>query len=172
MTLGEVRFEFDSPTTGTVRLPSEGPRRIFRYRYENHAVRFDKAYEMVVHPFGRGEGVVAFADIVARNDVFRMDTQVPGTWVNCQYRGTYRLAGEGLTSEGTRTCTDRSTGKTTADAYSADQFTVDGDGVLRGVMREVVGYDSAGRERQGINLYLGSCYGFRKCSPAELEQPR
>ena len=100
-----------------------------------------------------------------------MDTQVPTTGVNCEYRGTYRLTGEGLNSEGTRTCTDR-TGKTTADAYSAEQFTVDGSGILRGVMREVGGYDSGGGARQMTNLYLGSCPGFRKCSPAELEQPR
>ncbi|WP_311231110.1 hypothetical protein [Acidovorax sp. WCS2018Cala2-16] len=170
-TLGEMQFEFDSATTGTVTLPSESPRRISRYRYENHATRFDKAYDVVVYPYGRSEGVVTFADIVARDDEFRMDTQVPSTGVNCQYRGAYRLTGEGLTSDGTRTCTDGA-GTATTEAYSAEQFTVDGNGILRGVIIEVAGYDARGVAQRRANLYLGSCPGFRKCSPAELDQPR
>lgn len=172
-TLGEARFEFDSPTTGTVTLPSEGPRRISRYRYEDHAARFDKLYEVQVYPLGLGEKGGRFLDILARNGVFRMDKRSEGTARTCRYHGAYRLTGEGLASEGQRTCTDsaEASGATTTDSYRIEQLTVDENGVLRAVVRETVGYYE-GTAIENTQLYLGSCPGFTTCPPAGLEQPR
>ncbi|WCM93407.1 hypothetical protein M5C99_01330 [Acidovorax sp. NCPPB 2350] len=160
-TVGEAQLDFDSPTTGTVTLPGEAPRRISRFRYEDHSVRFDKAYRTQVYRLWSYAGVETRIDIVARNNVFRMDTTAysPGNF--CQYRGTYRLAGDGLASEGTRTCTADS-GATTATSYRIEQFTVDRDGLLRGTLREA----------DGVYLVMGGCANYSLCTRAELERPR
>ncbi len=162
-TVGEIQLEFDSPTTGTVTLPFEAPRRISRFRYEDHAARFDKAYSATIYPVWRASGTTASLDIVARNNVFRMDTRsADGTY--CEYRGTYRLAGDGLASDGTRTCTPLSgTGAgNTVEPYSVEQFSVDRNGVLRGSMRV-----SGNRF-----LYMGSCGTSYYCSGPGLDLPR
>jgi len=161
--VGEIQLEFDSPTTGTVKLPFETPRRISRFRYEDHAVRFDKTYSASIYPAWRTSGTTASLDIVARNNVFRMDTR-SSDWKYCEYRGTYRLAGDGLTSDGTRTCNphnENGTG-TTVEPYSIEQFSVDRNGVLRGSMR--VGGDRF--------LYMGSCGAGYYCSGPGLDLPR
>ncbi|WP_311223190.1 MULTISPECIES: hypothetical protein [unclassified Acidovorax] len=169
-TIGNMRLEFDSPTTGTVTLPFDTPRRISRYRYEDHTARFDKTYSAQVYALWRANGAPVNIDLVARDNVFRMDTRTADLRTLCEYRGTYRLAGDGLTSDGTRTCTGPA--GTTSDAYRAEQFTVDRDGRLRGVMSEVIRDSSGPSGYQGVNLYLGSCSLYRLCSRAELEQPR
>ncbi|WCM88136.1 hypothetical protein [Acidovorax sp. NCPPB 3576] len=66
-----------------------------------------------------------------------MATRTADLGTLCEYRGTYRLTGEGLAFEGTRTCTSSS--GTTVEPYLAEQFTVDRNGLLRGTMRESTG---------------------------------
>ncbi|MDA8443584.1 hypothetical protein [Paracidovorax valerianellae] len=162
-TVGAATIVFDSPTTGTITLPFDTPRRISRFRYEDHLVRFNKAFSAQVYPFWSPTGTATSIDMVVRDNVFRMDTRTENPSVACEYRGTYRLSGEGLDSEGTRTCT-ASTG-TTSEAYRAEQFTVDRNGLLRGMMQNAS--DGGGRY-----IYLGACWNGRLCTQPELEQPR
>ncbi|GKT25528.1 hypothetical protein [Acidovorax sp. SUPP3334] len=89
-------------------------------------------------------------DMVVRDNVFRMDTRTADLQTACEYRGTYRLSGEGLDSEGTRTCTAPS--GTTSEAYRAEQFTVDRNGLLRSMVRTASGSRS---------IFLGACWNGR-----------
>ena len=138
-TVGEAQLDFDSPTTGTIKLPFEStPRRISRYRYEDHTERFNRAFAAYVYPFGNYEGLRTLLDIAARSDVFQMKA-TPTTGNYCEYKGTYRLAGNGLASEGTRTCFSDGGTTTTDTPYRITDLTVDRNGLLRGRIEEAEG---------------------------------
>lgn len=138
-TVGEAQLAFDSPTTGTVKLPFEStPRRISRYRYEDHTGRFNKIFASYVYPFGAEHGAKAQLDIVAHDSVFQMKS-TPATSNYCEYKGTYRLAGNGLASEGTRTCFSDGGTTTTDTPYRITDLTVDRNGLLRGRIEEAEG---------------------------------
>lgn len=156
-TVGTAQLDFDSPTTGTITLPGEGPRRISRYRYEDHTARFDKAFDVQVYPRGNPVATSTRFDIVARDGLFRMNASSFTPYAYCEYRGTYRLAGNGVASEGTRTCfSDRGT-PTSESPYRIVEMTVDRNGLLRGRIENA----------EGIYLAVGSC----GCKAA-LDKPR
>ncbi|GKS76032.1 hypothetical protein AVME950_14070 [Acidovorax sp. SUPP950] len=160
-TMGAATIVFDSPTTATITLPFDTPRRISRFRYEDHLVRFNKAFSAQAYPFWSPTPTATGIDMVVRDGIFRMDTRTADLLTACEYRGTYRLSGEGLDSEGTRTCTAPS--GTTSEAYRAQQLTVDRNGLLRGMMQSASG---------ARTLVLGACWNGRLCTPPELELPR
>lgn len=156
-TVGTAQLDFDSPTTGTITLPGEAPRRISRYRYEDHSARFDKAFDVQVYPRGNPVATSTRFDIVARDGLFRMNASSFTPYTYCEYRGTYRLAGNGVASEGTRTCfSDRGT-QTSESPYRIIEMTVDRNGLLRGRIENA----------EGTYLAVGSC----GCT-ATLDQPR
>ncbi|AVS79828.1 hypothetical protein C8244_01045 [Paracidovorax avenae] len=150
-------------TSGTITLPGDTPRRISRYRYEDHTVRFGKAFDggQYLSPYPPGGSVAIKLD--ARNGVFRMDTLSRGNNQNCQYQGSYELAGDGITTYGSMNCsTDNGgTGSTIRTGY----FTVDANGMLRGTLRHAF---------SAPYLFAAGCVNSdgRLCTRDELQQPR
>lgn len=159
-TVGEAQLTFDSPTSGVLTLPGEMPRRISRYRYEDHTVRFDKAFEGYGYPSAHTPGTPMSIDIVARAGVFRMDTLTRDTSLACRYRGTYRLTGEGLFTEGSRSCGTLDASTTTP--YSGE-IAVNENGLLRARLTE--------NGRSPVLISAG-CSNGRLCTRAELQRPR
>ncbi|MDA8523077.1 hypothetical protein [Acidovorax sp. NCPPB 4044] len=160
-TVGDMQLAFDSPTSGTITLPGEAPRRISRYRYEDHTVRFDKAFEGYGYPFAQAPGNPISIDLVARDGVFRMDSYETPTYRRCQYRGSYQLTGEGLATEGTRSCAVF--GGATTTSYSG-RLAVDENGLLRARMTEDGGRSPV--------LITAGCSNGRLCTREELQRPR
>ncbi len=161
--VGTAQLVLNSPTTGTITLPGDTPRRISRYRYEDHTVRFDKAFEGRGYssPYPASDSIDI--DLVARDGVFRMDTIAMGAYKNCQYRGTYNLAGDGLVTSGSLNC-QASEGATNTE-YRSGYFTVDANGMLRGTLRHSANVPY---------LITAGCMGSNSslCTRDALQQPR
>lgn len=129
--IGIVRLEFDSPTTGTIRLPGEEEKEISKYAFSDPKKLFetDEDYEGVVYSagiFNMDDSTYTFtfeeeAQItIERNSRFNSD---------CVYSGFYVAAGNGLHATGTYVCSDNTTGE-----FVADGLTVNSLGVYTGTV--------------------------------------
>ncbi|GKS95403.1 hypothetical protein [Acidovorax sp. SUPP2825] len=137
-TAGPVQVVFDTPTSGTVTLPGDTPRRISRYRYEDPTERLTR------FPIGvRSYAAVAAAQndplelsLKLQGGQFAMETTNPQSrlgFPRCSYAGTSQPAGAGVSSDGTFTCTTEAEGTTTG-TYRAEHFVMQADGLFTGTL--------------------------------------
>ncbi|WP_200848824.1 hypothetical protein, partial [Raoultella sp. 18093] len=83
-----------------------------------------------------------------------------GTSVSCRYRGTYRLTGEGLFTEGSRSC--GTLDAATSTPYNGE-IAVNENGLLRARPTE--------NGRSPVLISAG-CSNGRLCTRGELQRPR
>lgn len=135
---GPLQVVFDTPTSGTVTLPGDTPRRISRYRYEDPTDRLTR------YPIGvRTYSAVAAAQndplelsLKLQNGQFAMETRNPQSrlgFPRCSYAGASQPAGAGVSSDGTYTCTTEA-GDTTTGTYRAEHFVMQADGLFKGTL--------------------------------------
>lgn len=172
--LGPIQLTFDSSTTGTVTLPGDAPRRISRYHYEEYPIRFNNRFAVYggFDPFV-GDVLPATLTVTANEGVFRMQIATLNN-STCQLTGAYRLAGGGLESDGTATCSGNITGSANG-SYRLERFTVSRTGMVTGRMY-IDGYariDFAGACLGSRDPVFAVVTGGRKsCSSTDLGLPR
>ncbi len=137
-TAGPMQVVFDSPTSGTVTLPGDTPRRISRYRYEDPTERLTR-FPVGVFSYGAvaaGQADPLEVSVKLQNGQFAMDTFNPQTQLGfprCSYVGTSQAAGAGVSSDGSYTCTAEGGAQTTG-TYRAEHFVVRTDGLFQGTL--------------------------------------
>ncbi|GKS85709.1 hypothetical protein AVMA1855_16175 [Acidovorax sp. SUPP1855] len=138
-TAGPVKIVFDTPTSGTVTLPGDTPRRISRYQYEDPSGRL-MSHSIGAESFAalaEGSTIPLWIDVEKLQDgQFSMRTEsFPARLGSpkCTYTGSAQPAGAGVSSEGTYTCTKKD-GTQTTGAYRAEHFVMQADGLFRGTL--------------------------------------
>ncbi|MDA8454819.1 hypothetical protein M4R22_08595 [Acidovorax sp. GBBC 3334] len=135
---GPVKIVFDTPTSATVTLPGDTPRRISRYRYEDPAPRLT-AFPIGVRSYAAvaaGSSDRMELSVKLQNGQFSMETANPQArlgFPRCSYTGPLQPAGSGVSSEGTYICTAEDGGQTSG-AYRAEHFVMQADGLFRGTL--------------------------------------
>ncbi|XDF34032.1 hypothetical protein RBH89_17715 [Paracidovorax avenae] len=135
-TAGPVKIVFDTPTTGTVTLPGDVPRRISRYQYEDPTVRLtrDSIAGDTFSALTQSRRTPHWIDVKLQDGQFSMKTTTSAERLDsCTYTGNVQPAGSGVSSEGTYLCTSRDGAQETG-AYRAEHFMMQADGIFRGTL--------------------------------------
>ncbi len=134
-TAGPVKIVFDTPTTGTVTLPGDVPRRISRYQYEDPAVRLTRD-SIAADTFAgatQSSRTPHKIDMKLENGQLSMKIETSAERRNCIYTGNIQPAGSGVSSDGTYLCT-KDDGTQETGAYRAEHFMMQADGIFRGTL--------------------------------------
>jgi len=133
-TAGKVTIQFQSPTSGTIKLPGEPAQSFSRYQYENHLARLNHRFTAYfASPLGVGR-TPASITITADGNKFEMreaygyESDAPV----CTYVGNLSPAGDAFSSRGTVQCTNPGPGTIKADSYRINELRVDTHGTLSG----------------------------------------
>ncbi|AVT03436.1 hypothetical protein [Paracidovorax avenae] len=151
-TAGPVKIVFDTPTTGTVTLPGDVPRRISRYQYEDPGVRLtrDSIAGDTFAAVTQSRRTPHWITVQLQDGQFSMKINSSAERADsCIYTGNVQPAGSGVSSEGTYRCTSRD-GALETGAYRAEHFVMQADGIFRGTLwrdgssTDLLGYCSGG----------------------------
>ena len=149
--VGRMKIVFDSPTSGTLTLPGEAPRRVSRVVYENNVSRFNRDFLTNMNYPGNAVSEFQSLRMTARDGVLTMEIrETKGAYGGCKFTGPYSIAGSGIVSTGSFNCAS------SAGTYRTEELVVDAQGLLRGrIFRTLPGYSS---EEFPVHLQ-GTCIG-------------
>jgi len=126
-TIGIVRLDFDSSTSGTIRLPNEETKAISKYAFNDPRTLFAETYEGLVYSagiFAQDTSTYTFSFGEGNMVTIERDSYFNST---CIYSGFYELAGNGMNVSGAYECADFSSGD-----FVAENLTVSSLGVYTG----------------------------------------
>lgn len=123
--LGRVKATFDTSTSGSIALPGEPPKPVRRFRFEDHSARFNNQFQYMTYQARRAGYGYEYALMSAKDGLFSMIVSASPNRSRCVYSGTYELSGNGIRSNGTKTCDDPLSAPV---PYRAENMVVDNNG--------------------------------------------
>lgn len=120
---GDVILQFDSTTTGTIRLPGEEEKAISRYSYADISQQINGTYEGDTAGIGPFSTDSSTYTLRLDNGAFTLirDSFFSG---ECRFEGIYVLAGIGVEASGDYRCADFSEGEFVAEQVSVNNIGV------------------------------------------------
>ena len=104
---GRIRVNFSSATTGTIILPGESEKKISRLAFENHTDRFVSKYFKGVIFNGRSADPQPYNFRFTLTDgQFNLVAKHASIESFCEYKGTFQIAGKGITASGKAACSN------------------------------------------------------------------